>query len=219
MIAAAQPFLYLVTDRTRFSGLDADSLHALEVQLDAAIAGGIDVIQIRERGLDGRSLERLVSSVVKRAAGTATRVIVNDRADVAEVAGAHGVHLRSDGPAVARVRATCPGLLIGRSIHSAGEASAHRDADYLLFGHVFPSPSKPGQAEAGIDALGHAVAAAAGCEVVAIGGIDASRARSCIDAGASGVAAIGTFVPPAGVAAGAYLTRVIADLRAVLQNC
>ena len=219
MIAAAQPFLYLVTDRTRLVGLGADSLLALEAQLDAAIAAGIDVIQIRERDLDGRSLERLVSGVVKRAAGTPTRIIVNDRADVAEAAGAHGVHLRSDGPAVARVRAAYPGLLIGRSIHSAGEAHAHRDADYLLFGHVFPSPSKPGQAEAGVAALGDAVAAAAGCQVVAIGGVDAGRARSCIDAGASGVAAIGTFVPSAGVDAGAHLTRVIADLRAVLQNC
>ena len=219
MIAAAQPLLYLVTDRTRFTALGADSLRALEAQLDAAVAAGIDAIHIRERDLDGRWLERLVSGVVKRAAGTATRVIVNDRADVAEASGAHGVHLRSDGPAVARVRASYPGLLIGRSIHSAGEADAHRDADYLLFGHVFPSPSKPGQAETGVAALGHAVAAAAGCKVVAIGGIDARRARSCIDAGASGVAAIGAFVPPAGVDAGAHLADVIAVLRAALQNC
>ncbi len=219
MIGLSRPFLYLVTDRTRLAGSGADPLRALEAQLDAAIAAGIDAIQIRERELDGGRLARLVTGVVKRAAGMPTRVFVNDRADVAEAAGAHGVHLRGDGPPVARVRTTYPNLLIGRSIHTPAEAAAHRDADYLLFGHVFPSPSKPGQAETGAAALRRAVAAAAGCEVVAIGGIDASRGRICIDAGASGIAAIGAFVPAAGMKAGAHLARVIADLRAVLQNC
>jgi len=216
VIAAARPFLYLVTDRARLAGLGADSLRALEVQLDAAIAAGIDVIQIRERDLEGRTLERLVAGVVSRAAGTPTRVIVNERADVAESAGAHGVHLRSDGPDVGRVRARYPRLLIGRSIHTAAEAIAYRDADYLLFGHVFATSSKPGQPAAGVAALGDAVAAAAPCEVVAIGGIDTGRARSCISAGAAGVAAIDAFVPPAVTDVRAFLARAVADLRAAL---
>ena len=218
MIGTAPPFLYLVTDRHRLAAPGADLLRALEAQLDAAIAAGIDVIQVRERDLDARVLERLVRGVVTRASGTATRVIVNDRADVADAAGAHGVHLRGDGPDVARVRATFPRLLIGRSIHSAGEAAAHRDADYLLFGHVFPSVSKPGQVETGVAALGDAVRAAAGCDVIAIGGIDARRARACVDAGAKGVAAIGVFAPPAGTDAAAHLARVIGDLRAAFQT-
>lgn len=219
MIAAARPFLYLVTDRGRLAGLGADPLRALEAQLDAAVAAGVDVIQIRERDLEGRRLERLVAGVVNRAAGAPTRVIVNDRADVAESAGAHGVHLRSDGPDVGRVRARYPGLLIGRSIHSAAEAMAHRDADYLLFGHVFATSSKPGQPPAGVAGLREAVAAAAPCEVVAIGGIDASRAPSCISAGAAGVAAIDAFVPPAATDVREYLARAVNDLRAALQNC
>jgi len=219
VIAAARPFLYLVTDRARLVGLGADSLRALEAQVDAAVAAGIDVIQIRERDLDGRALERLVAGVVSRAAGAPTRVIVNDRADVAESAGAHGVHLRSDGPDVGRVRGRYPGLLIGRSIHAAADALAHRDADYLLFGHVFPTSSKPGLPAAGVAALRDAVAAAAPCAVVAIGGIDTGRARTCISAGASGVAAIDAFIPPAATDVRVYLSRAVNDLRAALQNC
>ncbi|HEX5215951.1 MAG TPA: thiamine phosphate synthase [Vicinamibacterales bacterium] len=219
MIATARPFLYLVTDRARLARAGGDSLRALEAQLDAAVAAGIDVIQIRERDLEARPLEHLVAGVVSRAAGAPTRILVNDRADVAESAGAHGVHLRADGPDVGRVRARYPNLLIGRSIHTADDAIAHRDADYLLFGHVFATSSKPGQPAAGIAALREAVKAAAPCDVVAIGGIDASRARPCVSAGAAGVAAIDVFVPPALTDMRAYLARAIADLRVALQNC
>ena len=99
---------------------------ALLQQIPAPIAGGIDVVQIRERDLDDRVLSRHSSATVcARAAGTRTRIVVNNRIDVARACGAHGVHLREDGiaPAAARRLAASP-FLIGRSVHSADAALA-----------------------------------------------------------------------------------------------
>ena len=90
--------------------------------------------------LEARLLCDLTRGVMARAAGTATRVVVNDRVDVAVAAAASGVHLRADAPAVQAIRDLLGGTrLIGRSVHSAAEAAQHSDADYLLFGTV-PEP-------------------------------------------------------------------------------
>jgi thiamine-phosphate diphosphorylase len=121
--------------------------------------------------------------------------VVNERVDVAMAAGAHGVHLRSDSLPVARVRdITPPGFLVGRSVHDlrAAVRAAHEGADYVLFGTVFESGSKPGRRPAGVDALAE-VAAAVTIPVLALGGITPSRAGEVARAGAAGVAAIGLF--------------------------
>jgi thiamine-phosphate pyrophosphorylase len=182
----------LVTDRTRFDVLDA---------VTAAAAEGVDLVQVRERGLDDRALLELVRGVLDRVRGTATRVVVNDRTDVALGAGAHGVHLRADSVAARRVRTLVPsGFLVGRSVHTLDEAIAidrEGAVDYLIFGTVFPSASKPaGHRVAGVEALA-AVCAAVRVPVLAIGGIDAAaRAAEVRRAGARGVAAIGLFAGP-----------------------
>lgn len=193
------PSLHLITSRTRLAPdarTDRDALLILARQLDEAMDAGIDVIHIRERDLDAGVLLPFVSQVSARASGTATAVLVSDRADIARVAGAAGVHLPSTGMPADRVRALAPAWVVGRSIH-CGDLPADRDAcDYLLFGTVFTSASKaPGSPVAGLAALGDAVART-GRPVIAIGGIDANRARPCVDAGASGIAAIGVFLPP-----------------------
>ena len=112
----------------------------------AAARAGIDLIQIRERDLDARRLIALVRRCVEAAEGTSTKVLVNDRADVAVAAGAHGVHLRGDSIAAAAVRSLIgDGALIGRSVHGADEARAVSGAggvDYLIFGTLYPSASK-----------------------------------------------------------------------------
>ena len=93
----------LVTDRRRLS-IAADDIDRLVDLVAAAARAGIDLIQIRERDLDARQLAALVRRCVDAVEGTGTKVLVNDRADVAIAAGAHGVHLRGDSIAAPAVR-------------------------------------------------------------------------------------------------------------------
>jgi thiamine-phosphate diphosphorylase len=115
---------------------------------------------------------------------------------VALAAGAHGVHLRAASFAGSRARAVVPrGFLIGRSVHDLAEvqaATADASLDYLLFGTVFASASKPGRTPVGVGALAAAVAATP-LPVLAIGGITVDRLCDVRGAGASGWAAIGLF--------------------------
>jgi thiamine-phosphate diphosphorylase len=122
------------------------------------------------------------------------RVLVNDRADVALAAGADGVHLRSDSAAASRVRALSADWILGQSVHAADGAPTGAGADYLLFGPVFETDSKPGLPAAGLRALA-AVASGAAVPVFAIGGLTADRAAACVRHGARGIAAIGLFLP------------------------
>lgn len=163
----------------------------------AAARAGVDLIQVRERDLADRALLDLVSRVLAAVEGTLTSVVVNDRLDIALAAGAHGVHLRADSlaPAAAR-RIAPPGFIIGRSVHTEDEArlvEQHGGADYLVFGTVFPSASKPGRGPTGINALRRACAAVQ-LPVLAIGGMTVERAVDVARAGASGIAAIDLFI-------------------------
>jgi thiamine-phosphate pyrophosphorylase len=192
------PCVYLVTDRRRLAPdartTDAELL-ALERFLDDALDAGVDAIQIRERDLASGLLRGLAARLVARAEDRAV-ILVNDRVDVALAAGAHGVHLRADGAATHAVRAIAPARwTIGRSAHSPEEAGGELGADYVLFGTVFPSESKPGGSVAGVERLQDA-AGACHAPVIAIGGITPERAGQARAAGAAGVAAIGVFLPP-----------------------
>jgi thiamine-phosphate diphosphorylase len=128
-------------------------------------------------------------------------VLVNDRLDVALAAGAHGVHLRSDSMPASRARSLAPiGFLIGRSVHTRAEAVAVCGAgglDYLLFGPVFATASKPGQAPAGVDALAD-VAAAVSVPVLAVGGMTADTSTRLAGTASAGFAAIGWFADEKG---------------------
>jgi len=176
----------LVTDRRRRPPI---------AQAAEAVDAGVDLIQVRERDLDTSALASLVLRVVEAARGSPTRVVVNDRVDVALACGAHGVHLRADSIPASRVRTIVPpGFVIGRSVHGRDEALAvARDADYLIAGTVFPTTSKPGR----IDLLGPhglgSIASAVRLPVLAIGGITVERAAVVAAAGAAGVAAVGLF--------------------------
>jgi len=174
----------------------AAAVQAMADRVRAAARAGAHLIQIRQPQLDGRALTRLVERSVRAAKGTAARVLVNDRVDVALTAGAHGVHLRGDSMPAARVRAIAPpGFLIGRSVHAAGEgARVAQDGhlDYLIFGTVFTSGSKPGVEAAGLEALAAACAASA-LPVLAVGGMAPPRLGAVARAGAAGFAAIGLF--------------------------
>lgn len=176
--------LCLVTDRRR-----ADVVE----QARRAVAAGIDLFQIRERDLDAAALASLVDAVLRIASGSRTRVIVNDRADVAIACGADGVHLRGDSISVSDARRLGPSLLIGRSVHSVADARAAAGADYLIAGTVFPTASKPDAAAwLGIDGL-RAIVAASPSPVLAIGGVTVDRFREIASSGARGAAAIALF--------------------------
>lgn len=192
--ASARQARHFVTDRRRFDL----SIDELVVRAANAVRAGVDVIQIRERDLPDRELAALVRAVVDVAAGTTTRVVVNDRADIAIVAGAAGVHLRGDSAPASRVRTMAPdGFVIGRSVHSPEDvdaAVADGGCDYLLFGTVFLSEGKPaGHPVAGLDALREACARSP-VPVIAIGGMNERRAAGVRDAGAAGFAAVGLFM-------------------------
>lgn len=154
-----------------------------------AVRDSVDMIQVREKHLDARSLVGLVRSVVEIAAGTSTRVLVNDRLDVALAAGADGVHVPSDGLPLADVRPRIG--LVGVSTHSVEEAleAEKGRADFIVFGPVFHTP---GKTPVGIHAL-REVAGRVDIPVLAIGGITAGNSADAMAAGAAGVAGIRMF--------------------------
>ena len=187
------PVLCLITDRQRFAaGWERETVNRVQ----GAARAGVHLVQVRERDLDGGALAMLVRACVDAVAGTRTRVLVNDRLDVALAAGAHGVHLRADSMPSYRARLVVPpGFLIGRSIHSVAEAAAESSdgaLDYLIFGTVFETASKPGREASGLSALA-AVAAATPLPVLAVGGITEARIADVVTAGAAGIAAISMF--------------------------
>lgn len=198
MIGRPDPCVYLVTSRHRLSPAartERDRLVELERFVESALLAGVDVIQVREPDLEAGFQRDCVTRIVARAAGTRTRVLVNDRVDIAVVAGAHGVHVPGRGIPVAHVRRLFRDRLVGRSVHSAPDITGTVGVDYVLFGSVFASESKAaGSPVTGIEGLRAAVRIAP-VPVVAIGGMTVERAAQCVHAGASGVAAIGLFLP------------------------
>ena len=198
MVSDRRPIFCLVTDRRRLcAGCgDHDARRCLIAQVREAVAAGIDLVQIREREMEAAHLADVVSQAVAAARGSATRIVVNDRLDVALACGADGVHLRADSVPPARVRALVPpGFLVGRSVHAADEAAqVAPDVDYLIAGTVFPTASKPGAGrwlgDAGLAGVTHAVAV----PVLAIGGVTIELLPRVAAAGAAGIAAIGLFL-------------------------
>ncbi len=200
MNALPAPLLCLVTDRRQLlSGprTTSEELSALNVWLDEAITADLDLIVIRERDLDARDQIAIVRRLMALRGPNAPRVVINDRADVALAARADGVHLRSDSAPIGAVRQLGGATwLIGRSVHTAAEIVEQQGADYLLVGTAFRSRSKPADTEVtGLDVLRQA-ASSTRTPLVAVGGITPENAPVVMACGASGVAAIGAFLPP-----------------------
>jgi thiamine-phosphate pyrophosphorylase len=200
----------LVTDRSRLPAVpvsaedppdEARLLEPLLERLGLAADAGIDLLQIREPDVSGRGLFDFVQRLRQRTEGTAAKLIVNDRLDVALAAEADGVHLKEESIPTPLVRRIVPaGFLVGRSVHGleAARKAEAEGADYLIFGTVFATGSKPaGHRTAGLEGL-RAVAGAVRIPVLAIGGISLNTAALAAAAGAAGVAAIGLFFDGAG---------------------
>jgi len=194
-----KPILYLIT---RGATAETTTPHSEEFQnilrqVSAAVTAGIQLIQIREKQLTARVLFELASSVVAIARGTSTRVMVNDRSDIAAGAGADGVHLtmRSLSPAVIR-KTFGAKFLIGASTHSLIEArdAASQGADFAVFGPIFPSPSKERHGQPlGPRLLNEAARELAPFPLIGLGGISIHNVNDCLLAGAQGIAGITMF--------------------------
>jgi thiamine-phosphate pyrophosphorylase len=193
-----RPCVYAVSSRKRLAPdarTLADEVKAWHAWVEDVVEAGVDILQIREPDLCARDLRDLVRAAVRRAEGRATAILVNDRADVAAVAGAQGVHLPARGLPSGTVRRLARDWLIGRSVHDE-EMAEVAAVDYVLYGTLFPSRSKTEAHHrlAGLEGLERAVRRFA-CPVVAIGGITGESVQACAERGAAGVAAIGLFLP------------------------
>lgn len=154
-----------------------------------AIAGGVNVVQLRAKQLPAAELLALARQL-RGVCGPDALLLVNDRLDVALLSGADGVHLGESSVPVAAARGLLPpSLLVGRSVHSVNAArEAEQDgADYLLVGTLFESPSHPDTPPAGVELL-ESVVTRVGVPVLGIGGISAANVGQCWEAGAAGVA-------------------------------
>ena len=191
------PIIYLITrgDATaeNFSQKNREILDLVKI----AVESKISFIQIREKNLPARFVFELAAEAVKISRFTKTKILVNDRADIALAAGADGVHLTSRSLDPLVVRNIAPrGFLVGVSTHSVDEARAASagDADFAVFGPVFDTPSKEAYgAPLGLGALREATQAVAPFPLLALGGITRARIAQVVEAGASGVAAIRLF--------------------------
>jgi thiamine-phosphate pyrophosphorylase len=205
--------LYYITDRTQFAGDEKARSRTLLEKIAAAARWGVDFIQLREKDLPTSKLEALARAAVRVVREQAppvvgqekrTRILINSRVDVAIACGADGVHLRSDdiSPGVVRdlwkqsavdgERENRPPL-IGISCHTQAEIAEARSqgADFAVFAPVFEKRGMPEAYPGGLDALRK------GCQdrlpVLALGGITIENARSCLEAGAAGIAGIRLF--------------------------
>jgi thiamine-phosphate pyrophosphorylase len=180
-LAAAR--LYLVLD-AQPHGLPPGPL------LDAALANGVDVVQLREKRLSDATIVASAAAFRDACDRHGALFIVNDRPELAVRCGADGVHVGQDDMTIADARAIIgPELIVGQSTHSPQDIDAAADADYIGVGPVWSTPTKPGRASVGLQLVEYA--AASDCPpFFAIGGIDIGNIDQVIAAGARRVAVL-----------------------------
>lgn len=184
-LAAAR--LYLCTDGRRERG-------DLPAFLDAVLGAGVDIVQLREKGLEAAEELELLEVFADACARHRRLLAVNDRADVAYAAAADVLHLgQRDLPPAAARALVGPDVIIGRSSHSTGQAAvaaAEPDSDYFCVGPVWPTPTKPGRPAAGLPTVAEVAAGRPTRPWFAIGGIDERTLDDVLDAGARRVVVV-----------------------------
>ena len=191
-----RPIIYLITtgQTTCKTTPDCPEFFSILQLVEAAVASNVSLIQLREKDLSARVLFELTKSAAAHTRGTTSRLLVNDRFDIALAAGADGVQLTAQSMTADVVRAVCGSeFLIGVSTHSLDEGRVARDqgADFIVFGPVFETESKRvfGPAQ-GVEKLGEVARELPGFPVIAIGGMTVDNVTNCFNASAAGVAAI-----------------------------
>ncbi|MFE2249298.1 thiamine phosphate synthase [Streptomyces lavendulae] len=179
--------LYLCTDARKRQG-------DLPEFLDAALSGGVDIVQLRDKGMEaGEELEHL--RIFAEAARRHGKLLaVNDRADVAHAIGSDVLHLgQGDIPVPAARAILGDRVLIGRSCHAESEvdaAVAEPGVDYFCTGPCWPTPTKPGRHAPGLDLVRYAASLGQDRPWFAIGGIDGTNLDEVLDAGATRVVVV-----------------------------
>jgi thiamine-phosphate pyrophosphorylase len=213
-----KPITYLITSgettpQTRPGDKDFSRLLNL---VAAAVAARVNLLQLREKNLSTRVLYDLTLQAAEIKRGSNTRLLINDRADVARSAGAAGVHLTAGSIEASVIRRTFgDDFLIGVSTHSLEEARAAREAraDFAVFGPVFETASKRVYGEPlGLEKLEQVANAFTQFPVLALGGVTLDNATGCFRAGAAGVAAIRLMNDPD------RLARVVAEIGARFRS-
>jgi thiamine-phosphate pyrophosphorylase len=207
------PLLYLITrgqTTARTTPATEDFASVLRV-VQAAVTAGVDLVQIREKNLNASVLYQLSAKATALTRGSATRLLINDRADIAAATGADGVHLTTSSLPTDVVRRTFgDDFLIGVSTHSLAEGGYARlgGADFVVLGPIFETASKREYGEPlGLGLLEKACAELAPFPVLALGGLTLSNVTPCIRAGAQGIAAIRMLNDPH------QLENVVSEIR------
>ena len=174
----ARSRLYFVTDAVS------------EDLLDAALSGGVDVVQLRDKELTDDELVRVAERFGRVCDRRGALFVLNDRPDLVERCGADGAHVgQGDTPVAEARRMVGPERLVGLSTHAREQLDDAGDADYVGVGTIFATPTKPGNEAAGLD-LVRVARYAAQVPWFAIGGIDRSNVADVVKAGANGVAVV-----------------------------
>ncbi|MBT1096851.1 thiamine phosphate synthase [Streptomyces sp. Tu102] len=179
--------LYLCTDARKRQG-------DLAGFLDAALDGGVDIVQLRDKGMEAAEELEHLKVFADACARHGKLLAVNDRADVAHAAGADVLHLgQGDLPVPAARAILGDDVLIGRSTHADPEADAaagEEGVDYFCTGPCWPTPTKPGRHAPGLDLVRHTAALGTGRPWFAIGGIDLGNLDQVLEAGARRVVVV-----------------------------
>ena len=191
-MAGFDPSLYLVTDP------DLVPASGLVDAVRAAVAGGVTLVQLRDKEASGRQLVESARAIVEVLRPLGVPLIVNDRADVAVAAGADGVHVGQSDLTVADARKIVgPDAIVGLSIETVNQAGAVDEvlaASYVAVSPVYGTPTKPDHGTPlGLEGLAD-VSRRCTVPVLGIGGIDVGRARAVIRAGAAGVAVVSAIL-------------------------
>ncbi|MDF3297119.1 thiamine phosphate synthase [Streptomyces tropicalis] len=203
----AGALLYLCTDaRTRQGDLPEF--------LDAVLAAGVDIVQLRDKGMEAAEELHHLEVFADACARHGRLLAVNDRADVAHAARADVLHLgQGDLPVPAARAIVGPDVLIGRSTHAeaeAGAAAVQDGADYFCTGPCWPTPTKPGRHAPGLDLVRRTAALGTDRPWFAIGGIDLGNLDEVLDAGARRVVVVRaiTEADDPGAAAAEFAARL-----------
>jgi thiamine-phosphate pyrophosphorylase len=179
--------VYLCTDAREREG-------DLPAFLDAVLGAGVDIVQLRQKGMEARAELAALEVFADACARHGKLLAVNDRADIAYAARPDILHLGQDDLPVTYARAILgPEILIGRSTHAPGEvtaAAAEPGVDYFCVGPVWPTPTKPGRPAPGLGLLRYAVQIGSSRPWFAIGGIDLDNLDAVIGQGASRVVVV-----------------------------
>lgn len=183
----AAPFAYPIVDAGRLRGRDPAFV------VDSLARAGARLIQLRVKGLSDRRWLAMAGAALAAAHASGAHLVVNDRADIARIAGADGLHVGQEDLTGTDARTVVgPGVLLGVSTHNLEQlgAAATEAVDYLAIGPVFPTRTKDNpDPVVGLEMVRRARAATPR-PLVAIGGITRANARSVVEAGADGVAVI-----------------------------